>query len=539
MSLIQKAFSDIITFSRSSNATRTGPTGLVEYAPHNLLLRSEEFDNASWSKSGSSVTANAGAAPNGTVTADLIVGASGGQRIDQTVAVTGQFCTFSAYVKAPPSGAFSGATLLLFNVTASGVIAQVRFTGATFSVNVISGTGTVTDVGNGWYRITTSNTVAFTSGNNIAAYLYSDNTGGGGSPNSLLAWGAQLSVGPYALDYTPTTSAAVYGPRFDYDPVTLAARGLLIEEQRTNIYTYSEDFSNAAWSKTGTTVVANATTAPDGQVTADEITFGTGTSALVQTKSGLSAGARYEPSIYIKRITTSGEVILRNTEDGSYGRWSINLALLGSGWERITRNHAAVTITAEFVASPSGVCAPAFYGSDSNIKANLWGAQLEAGSFATSYIPTVASSVTRSADVASVNTLSPWFNATEGTLFIDSSSSALAYSAALYTGLSSYIATLNGPSGSALEVVASSPQAAIGTQGLSTKVAGAYKANDFAVSTNGGTVATDTSGTVPNITDRLQIGSFPAAGFYVNGYIRRIAYYPRRLTNAELVALTA
>jgi hypothetical protein len=192
-------------------------------------------------------------------------------------------------------------------------------------------------------------------------------------------------------------------PRIDHDPSTGECRGLLIEEQRTNLYTYSEDFSNSAWSKTGTTVTSNTTIAPDGTSTADTIAIGTGISALVQTKSGLTAGARHEVSFYIKKITSTGEIIVRNTEDGSYGRWSINLSLLGSGWERITRTHPAITIVAEFVASPSGILGAALYGNSSGISFYLWGAQLEVGSFATSYIPSTTTFTSRASSATYVD----------------------------------------------------------------------------------------------------------------------------------------
>jgi hypothetical protein len=72
---------------------------------------------------------------------------------------------------------------------------------------------------------------------------------------------------------------------------------------------------------------------------------------------------------------------------------------------------------------------------------------------------------------------------------------------------------------------------------VNRRTAGAYKVNDFAVSTNGGTVATDTLGTIPTV-DRLRLGE-RVAGNNLNGYLRRITYYPRRLSNAELVSITS
>jgi len=161
-------------------------------------------------------------------------------------------------------------------------------------------------------------------------------------------------------------------------------------------------------------------------------------------------------------------------------------------------------------------------------------------SFASSYIPTLAASVTRSADVASVNTLSPWFNATEGTLYVDYKASGSSYPTAIWVNSSNYIGVVAGTSGETFQVrVSGAEQAGIGTRTLTGKVAAAYKVNDFAVSNNGGTVATDTSGSLPSGLTTLGVGSLDGSTLPINGCLRRIAYYPRRLTNAELVALTA
>jgi hypothetical protein len=184
---------------------------------------------------------------------------------------------------------------------------------------------------------------------------------------------------------------------------------------------------------------------------------------------------------------------------------------------------------------------------------NIWGAQLEAGSFATSYLPTVASSVTRSADVASVNTLSPWFNASAGTVYAELERYALIGSSdfanvwALSDGTTSErFQVYNTGAGQVIDAVVSDggvAQAFLSAPGSITanttiKTAFSYAVNDFALVRNAGTVQTDTSGTLPTV-DRLRIGADAAGTLPWSGYIRRIAYYPRRLTNAELQALTA
>lgn len=580
MGLVQKAFSDIITFSRSSNATRVGPTGLVEYAPHNLVLQSQTIDNASWTKTDASVTANAAAAPDGTITADLLYPSTSGTYraiVQGPSGVSGAVYTASFYVKASGFrwvvvGTVAGANVGAYFDLQNGLVGTVA-AGVTASI---------TSVGNGWYRCSATSTSASATIYSVLTVVDADGgiTATASGTNGVYVWGAQLSVGPYPLEYTPTTSAAVYGPRFDYDPVTLAARGLLIEESRSNLLTYSEQFDNAAWTKARSSITANAATSPSGTVTADQSTIDNTNGfhdACYQTFSATS-GTSYTFSIFVKKnvgieavyfytdATSPGAIAKFNLTTGAYignapgngysAFTSYSSTALSNGWYRIVATVTAAstnpstfftigmsTNTNDTVAQFTGNGTDNFY---------LWGAQLEAGSFATSYIPTLASSVTRSADVASVNTLSPWYNATEGTLFaefvlngvVGKYARAVAFSDGTngdtieirsWEPTSSMSFTVVDGSANQCDITTSAPVA-----NTIYKYAGAYKVNDFAASKNGGTVGTDTSGTIPTV-DRLIIGRSGAsdAGTELNGWMRRIAYYPRRLTNAELQSLTA
>jgi hypothetical protein len=221
-----------------------------------------------------------------------------------------------------------------------------------------------------------------------------------------------------------------------------------------------------------------------------------------------------------------------------------------------------------YTISPSNVAVPSFVFSLPNFAGNgtsgilVWGAQLEAGSFATSYIPTVAASVTRSADVASVNTLSPWFNSVESTLFaefdfIGSQPSSpgvnqgvVCLSETAATGAANDIIILGyGSSGAAARTgaVFSSSSLVAFLQGNNSainttyKTAFAAKANDFRVVNSGGAALSDTVGTMPSSIDQLLLGNMysTTSATYLNGHLRRVAYYPRALTTAEMQALTA
>ena len=181
-----------------------------------------------------------------------------------------------------------------------------------------------------------------------------------------------------------------------------------------------------------------------------------------------------------------------------------------------------------------------------------WGAQMEAGAFVTSYIPTVAATVTRAADIATMTgtNFSSWYNASEGTvvagfgsyannsggnpgvLQIDDGASS--NSVRMFAG-SSVSPVFNVNTGGVSQAYLSS---GVLSPSVSAKMAGAYALNNFAKSLNGAALETDASGTVP-VVNRMLIGSGTGGVGYLNGYIRSITYYASRLTNAQLQAITA
>jgi hypothetical protein len=349
-------------------------------------------------------------------------------------------------------------------------------------------------------------------------------------------------------------------PRFDYDPVTLAPRGLLIEEARTNLATYSEDFTNAVWSKVDATVTANVTASPDGTTTADLLVPNTSTGqhridrnttipATVHTWSCFakaagygfvwlrigSAGAAFDLATGVATTPSGGATVTSQSFGNGWWRFSVSVTAAGNDIVRI--NVLPSTSTADFAGNgTSGIY--------------LYGAQLEAGAFATSYIPTVASTVSRSADVATMTgtNFSSWYNAAAGTFVTEAdtvSSTANAGVIGVGSTASDILRIFRQTDGQPVFQVVTGgvAQATIGL-GVSSwpianapKVAAAYAANDFAASANGGTVVTDASGTVPTVT-QMSIGS--AAGVSaLNGHIRAIAYYNTRLPNTQLQTLTA
>jgi hypothetical protein len=355
-------------------------------------------------------------------------------------------------------------------------------------------------------------------------------------------------------------TAAINAPRFDYNPVTLAPNGLLIEEQRVNSLLYSDQFQQATWSKVGV-VTANATTAPDGTTTADSAATD-GSNAQVAQGVVIASGATMVGSVYLKPngLNAVEIVLLAANNTTPYARATFNVATgvisvavatanggtnasaaiapAGNGWYRCSVTVTYPATTSAGIRINAAGATGAFYG---------WGAQFEAGAFATSYIPTVASTVTRTTDVALMTgtNFSSWYNASEGTLVtsalpIVSSVSKYSWSFNDGTGtelIAQYFLNVNA-GGFVVDNGSAQAQIEAGTFSGVCKTAFAYKINDFALSLNGGTVTTDTVGTIPTTT-QAQIGNRPDGSRTMNGYIRTLTYYPSRLTNAQLQALTA
>ena len=349
--------------------------------------------------------------------------------------------------------------------------------------------------------------------------------------------------------------------RFDYDPVTLAARGLLIEEQRTNLVFPSEDFASP-WSIYNATRVADADTAPNGTLTADRIeSTGAG---IFRSGVGVVNATAYTYSVFLKHVSGTGIVSKIGFESfGAVplaGTSSFNLltgtvisngaqvtassiTAFGNGWYRMS-----VTVTSTDVTTTLINYAPA---GDQFL---MWGAQLEQGAFSTSYIPTTTTALTRAADVASMTgaNFSDWYNQVEGTTYVEASTLPSVTAAALTHAISDgtfnqsiygnfnagnlYIGAnvLNSGVNQASGIGSFSITASTNT----TKDAFAYKQNNFGESCNGATPKTDSTGTVPTV-DRLYIGTnWAGAGNFLNGHIRSFKYYRKRLSDTALPALT-
>lgn len=356
-------------------------------------------------------------------------------------------------------------------------------------------------------------------------------------------------------------------PRIEYDAAG-NVKGLLIEEARTNLVTYSEDFTNASWVKTGLTVTANSSTSPDGSMTADLLTSsGSGTNRA-RVSTAMSGAHSY--SIFAKAGTGSFIQILDGASGNYFANFDIGAGVVGgkgnlvtssisdvgNGWYRCTMSTDGSVAGLNFnIYIVNNASAPYGSSSTSPDTVYVYGAQLEAGSFPTSYIPTSGATATRAADIASISVDNFGYNQKAGTVVVEADTfstevnnhqdfNLLAPSAPSVNSIHSGSRVGGGVAGqytlwvqSGGSTVVLISKTSVISDNTVYKSAWTASENDFALTVDGRSVVTDTSGVMPSAATEARIGY----GTYgrINGHIKSIAYYPRRLSNAQLQALTA
>jgi hypothetical protein len=357
--------------------------------------------------------------------------------------------------------------------------------------------------------------------------------------------------------------------RIDYDPETGECLGTLIEEARTNLLTYSEDFSNVAWTKSDAVVTPNTHTAPDGQLTMDTVAMGISSAVPYQIIT-LAAGTSYVISFYYHTDTSSAAIRCRiSTETDSVSTW-IDLATNSIGTKHPGFSSGGVSVLSsslrrgwvvytpaagdegERFLSISGVLGDGSGTADGSVV--LWGAQLEAGAFPTSYIPTTTAAVTRNADVITMTgvNFSDWYNQSEGCLFVNvnrlSPVNINFAPASIGTGVSDFLTIQNLSTNSQwttrARATGDNPFVTTALLGTDTpaKIAFGMSRTEYTASINGAAVVTySPSGTpVYPEANSLKIGTNQTVSTPTGaGHIKQLQYYPRRLTNTQLQALSA
>jgi hypothetical protein len=369
--------------------------------------------------------------------------------------------------------------------------------------------------------------------NNLSGFLVA--TGGTFSRNSIATY----------FDSTGTIQTAPANtPRFDYDHVTLQTKGILIEESRTNFIINSSDILNwTASFRNGT--AGGLVNSPDGGVNGRLVTLLPSQYYYGRTTTAMPLG-NYTASAWLKG--TPGYTVgfrIDSTSNGS-NQANISVPLTGS-WDRVSVSFNLTTASSSIDIGVDD--RPSLGGSGTGGSVQIWGGQIEAGAFPTSYIPTTTATVTRAADNLTMPTGS-WYSAATGSLF--ASSDTIPYNASLSGAISISFFNDNSPSnqwglrydtggtltaspftrGGVNQTTIYTPPVLTGTN----RTAHAMSVGTRSTIANGGPVQTGTYSSTPTISF-LNIGNNLSTS-YLNGYLKTIKYYPSRVSDTQLQLLT-
>jgi hypothetical protein len=359
-------------------------------------------------------------------------------------------------------------------------------------------------------------------------------------------------------------------PRLDY-PLGGAVNGcpaLLVEPVATNLYQQSEDFSNVYWTKINCVASGNLTIAPDGNLTADKLIMGNGINPSIADQSGITrpgtiTSGTYRFSVFAKAAEFTGFRVRENAINGTFLDVNLTNGAItnpdvtqfinplaenyGNGWYRISWTSPTITSLAKYTIRVGST-------GDGVSGIFVWGAQVETGSVATSYIPTTTASVTRSAEIITDTTASALIGQGEGTIYAEvdvrnfvnfsrvvalsdgTGSNSIGLQLFLNGAVKSLRVGLSFLGGGQVDIIAAMPNAV-------NKIAVGYKQNDFVVYLNGTNVGTDTSCSVPAM-NKIDLGNINGVNIIADR-IREVELHPNRIPNTaapgvlSLATLTA
>lgn len=533
---------------------------LVEEQKTNLLPRSEDF-SATWVLQSTSVTTNSAASPDGNLTADLIQGLAGTAvkyTYNQIATTTSGVYTLSVFLKA---GTEQYAVVRLNDQTGvndsqvrvdliNGTLAAVTNNGTN-----TGGVATITRFGNGWYRVsltTTFNAAVTILQSAIFLFAYASIS----TTTNFYIWGAQLETGGTPTSYIPTTTASA----------TRLADNIYTYFGRTNLCLRSENFG-ATWTASGASVLTNTINDPLGALTADSLvdTAVNETHYFSQSLGSLVVGQSYTFSCYMKKgsknygylllspnaswATGSGVTVFFDLVNGVvFGTpptsVTASISDAGNGWYRCSVTSQCISTTSASVRVGSSLTGIAqTYTGAGDTAIYVWGAQFEVGQTATSYLATTSLAVTDYADT--------WFNPNNGCWIGDVYRESVVPAADF-----PIIAEATSPNRNSISQFSylTSNLSGIYVTNLSTvqaelypsvtalrrKVAFGYALDDFFTTANAGAFSIDTAGTPPTNVSVLAVGGITAgtAQNQLNGTIKRLTYFSRKLANATAWSLT-
>ena len=412
------------------------PTWFMSAAQEqNLFTNSEmlnETGSTGWTPVRTVVTEDSTEDPNGNTTAEKVLEDSTASsshfvRSPDFTTTKGKSYTASAYVKV------AAGTDRLFRIAFTGVDSAFSYIYAQFDLQ--SGSlsfsnaddSSITDVGNGWFRLSVTETASATADTAEVQLTFVDKAGSasydGNGTSGFFVWGAQVEVGTSPGTYHRTEGAPYYGPG-------ATPRGLLVEEARTNLVANSEDFTGSQFVAVRVTNTANSSTAPDGTNTATEVVPNTDNNThLIRWDDSVTSGTTYTASLFVKQASGDANLrlIFNNTNSafgfsaadfdlsaGTVNNLSCNSASIeayGNGWFRCSISETATaSATGRIQVNILDSSNNNSYAGDGTTGIFIWGFQIEEGSFPTSYIQTTGTTLTRNADVA---TMGPTTGGTE------------------------------------------------------------------------------------------------------------------------------
>ena len=421
-------------FSRATSATRVNSQGLIEKERANLLTYSNDF-NTGYNTSGTIIKTSGQLGYDGFANAWLLEKTTTSAFIWRSFSGSGVY-SLSLYAK---QGTLNSLFLL---ITASGGNGDAFFNLSTGVVDAFRNSAfdaQMEDVGNGWYRCSLNGNYSGIS--QIRIYPAQDESVS--INGSIYIQDSQLEQGLVATDVIETTTAAVYEgitddvPRLDYPIVNGAVRGcpaLLLEPQRTNINTQSEYFGASDWNKARMSITDNAVTSPEGvQNAANFVEDSTSNSHPLYDSFTVSSGTSYTVSMFAKKgsrdyfrfnAATSSAIAFFNLANGTVHSGTGIIEDFGNDWYRCSMTFTATSTSETIYIEPSIDGSSAIYQGNGSVSMSIYGFQLEAGSYPTSYIPCMGSSVTRNAEVCDNSGTSGDFNDDEGVLFAEIASLA-------------------------------------------------------------------------------------------------------------------
>jgi hypothetical protein len=539
------------TFTRSSAATRVNADGFIEKETQNLLTYSQDFSGSSWAATAIQRTYDQTIAPDGTNTADRLESlGSSAYVLQNESSVAGTIYTQSVYAKADSSNYLQmtfgtggwGTSFVIFELTGAG------------SINKFFGTyvdAQIESVGNGWYRCSVTGQATSSSITAHSIVLPSfDNANRFESQVglSIFVWGAQTEYGLVARDYIETTTTAVEGgitdnvPRLDYTDSSCPA--LLLEPQRTNLIPYSEYQSGSGFSLGANITWNGFVESPEGVNNASKFTSSTTSASFVQISNVTIPAGDFTFSMWVRGV--SGSFVNRSMYIPSHTgtQATMNEApVAGEDW-KLVYGSGTNTSGSSYVR----IITLPFYDQPANAVWEMYGFQLEAGSYPTSYIPTYGSSVTRTADNSVVTSASDLIGQTEGTMFFEGSvehtpenvsimnfNRSTQFSVAFLKATNDKINAFVYNGGSSIFNIVSTA-----TSGK-FKCAVAYKSGDTAFYVNGTQVGVNTTTFTPAAgLNEIYIGSYQSPYFAYDHPVEcnQAMLFKTRLSNEELAALT-